>query len=485
VRTDITRGPGVGGTTVQTLAWDGLSRLVGATDNNDPASPGDDSVLDYVYDSLSRVAREAHGGRDIARDRDGAGNITAVTYADGTSLTFAYDPLNRVREVRDGAGAIVTYDYFGPWRLWRQALGGAAVAEHAYDAARRLIGLSYRLDAGPSTIAAYTYSYDRAGRRVTETVQPGNRRTTYTYDSAGQLTSARSPSGEYAYTYDAAGNLTAIGRGGLVDPVVVDTVNAYASIGGLPQAYDANGNLLRSRRIRRSAPDSGPPTVYLPLAMRPRATGATIAAPPSGRVTRLAATGAVTETVIDYRYDFKNRVIGVTRSVTVTTGTGHEVHGGTYGFAYDARDRQVMARGSDGERWLGYVGGQLAEERDGSGNLVARYVGTLAVDRSSRRTYLLGDAVGTIRLVVGATGAPEAVFEYEPFGALIPHGDPGGTPASSLLFHGHRIAAGGSFYALGARAYDPDTGRHVQRSRSALGPTYLSAGNDPVNVVEH
>lgn len=38
--------------------YDGLSRLVRATEDNDPADDSDDSVITYAYDSLNRVIQE-------------------------------------------------------------------------------------------------------------------------------------------------------------------------------------------------------------------------------------------------------------------------------------------------------------------------------------------------------------------------------------------------------------------------------------------
>ncbi len=49
----------VGGTTVQNLQYDGLSRRTYAFDNNDPTTAADDSTVTDAYDSLGRIIEEA------------------------------------------------------------------------------------------------------------------------------------------------------------------------------------------------------------------------------------------------------------------------------------------------------------------------------------------------------------------------------------------------------------------------------------------
>jgi RHS repeat-associated protein len=485
VRTEVTRGPGVGGTTLQTFTWDGLSRLTAATDDNDPADPGDDSRLGYAYDSLSHIVRDTQGTYALDRSVDGEGNIVAVTYADGQGLTIAHDALNRVREVRDDSGPIARYDYLGPWRVWRRAIGSGAAATYAYDGARRLTALEYRVTGDTGPIAAFQYTYDRAGRRATETVQPGGRKATYKYDSVGQLTFVAAPPSYYTFDYDPAGNRTLATRNEQVDEYYADTMSAYEMIGGMPQTYDANGNLRRAMRIRRAAPEAGQARIYLPFAIRPRgpATLAASRAPIEAR--RIAATEAVTETATDLRYDFRDRVIGVTRTLTVTTEGGARVTTAVFGFAYDARDRQVLARSPEGVRHLAHAGGQVAEVRDDAGALLVRYAVLLSMDRAGARNYILTDAGSTVRVLTGATGEIVARVDYEPFGtAVVADGGHGTAVATSPLFQGRHLAAGGAFYMFGARAYDPDTGRYLQRARAALGPTYTFAGNDPLTIEE-
>ncbi len=78
------------GTTLQTFQYDGLSRLVQCTDNNDPADTNDDWTVEMKHDSLNRLVEEVQNGRAVssgyvADDRTdlhypGAGRVVHFTY---------------------------------------------------------------------------------------------------------------------------------------------------------------------------------------------------------------------------------------------------------------------------------------------------------------------------------------------------------------------------------------------------------------------
>lgn len=108
---------------------------------------------------------------------DGAGNLTNISYpGTGTpSVSYAYDALNRVKTMVDGAGT----DTF------------------TYTAAGQL-----QSESNPWANAALNYAYSQLLRETLTLSEPsGSWSQTYGYDSAWRLQSLASPSGTFGYSY--------------------------------------------------------------------------------------------------------------------------------------------------------------------------------------------------------------------------------------------------------------------------------------------
>src|SRR5262249_41034639 len=148
--------PAVVGTTRQDYQYDGLSRMVRATDNNDPTTSGDDSTVTDAYDSLSRVIEETQQiGALPARAIDTAWRAEdlrkSLTYPNGRVEVYTYDHLDRLNTVADQGAAqvIADYDYIGTDRVLQRSapsngtretfLNDAGTADVGYDGARRVI----------------------------------------------------------------------------------------------------------------------------------------------------------------------------------------------------------------------------------------------------------------------------------------------------------------------------------------------------------
>ncbi len=480
VRSDVTPGVGVGGTTFQTFAWDGLSRQIAISDDNDPATSADDSDVAFTYDSLSNRLSEIQGGHTISSTFDGAGNRLSLIYPGGTVVTYTHDALNRVETVADDDGEVAAYDYIGPSRLFRRTNGNGTYAAYAYDRARRVTGVEHRLSSDDSLLTSFSYTYDRVGNRTTETAQPGDATTTYTYDSLYRLTGAQGPSSSFQYAYDAAGNRTRATEGGGSTPYATNKVNAYLTVGGETRTYDANGNLLSRRFITQE----GEWFIYLPLVVRGFAGSVSNNHAPVVPDS-LALNGAtiVTETVISYEYDFANRLLGTRKEITVTTDADVQVVTETVRFTYDGLGRRASKQTSDSITRYIYDGRRVIEERDGTDALLTTYVERLKMDGGGSHVVLYQtDALGSVRALADETGSVVERVDYGPFGAPILSG--GGSASSQgnpYLFRGLRYDAESGFYLAGVRQYEPSTGRHAQRGEPSLGNPYTFAGNNPVN----
>jgi RHS repeat-associated protein len=126
-------------------------------------------------------------------------------------VTYAYDNADRLTTITQGAAAVgFTYDDAG--RTLTSTLPNGVVGSYTYDDASHVTGISYAQ--GQTTIGAFTYAYDAAGRRVTAggslariTLPAAVSSTTYNADS--QLTKWNN--NQTKPTYDANGNMLSDG----------------------------------------------------------------------------------------------------------------------------------------------------------------------------------------------------------------------------------------------------------------------------------
>ena len=116
--------------------------------------------------------------------------------------------------------------------------------EYSYDKLSRLIaaydypGINTSLDE-TALPQWYTFTYDRAGNRETQTLRRYNvidpdLTASYTYNAANQIANT-------GFTYDANGNLTSDG----VNTYTWNRANRLTSMGGLAYGYDGAGNRIR------------------------------------------------------------------------------------------------------------------------------------------------------------------------------------------------------------------------------------------------
>ncbi len=259
-------------TTLETYAFDGLSRVVEAAD--------DDSVVVRAHDSLSHVTSETLNGQTTTCVFDGVGNQTQCIYPSGRTIDCAFDELERMKVVSDAStGLIAEYDYIGPGRVERRGYGNGTRAEYTYDgftgapaiagdfAVKRIVRTSHTRIADTSVIDDRTYTWDRMYNKTRrEDIRAGGPRLRhdYTYDSIYRLehtlvTDQTDPLDPVQvrdtwYTLDGVGNRLEVT--GEIDPgtYALDStaplpadcpVNQYTDTPFDSREYDENGNLVR------------------------------------------------------------------------------------------------------------------------------------------------------------------------------------------------------------------------------------------------
>jgi RHS repeat-associated protein len=449
----------------------------------------------YVgYDALGNTTFSAWvdgGGRRVEQTRGYRldGDLRAVGFGvpdnanQAEVATYAYDSAQRLRTIRwrdevTPAGkdvfAATTIDPLGRYRA--TALGNGTTQTYAYRDADRneLVAQSFTAQNGVRTTS---YGYDDAlrmsSRTDNSTYSNRHQTLTYAYDAANRLSSATTRNSKNliaareAYAYDGLGNITSLAddygdRDYAAVPDATDpdrlcrvTGPSWPTVStGCTFTYDARGNV-------REYP-SGPLTRRrMTYDDRGRAA----------RIEQLSLAGTVTTTGT-YQYDPFGGI------ATLDVGSASTVNRHDVRFGPSVEESVV---------------------RDNLGNATSVFErrvpapwGTALIKRghgaSASYLYVAGEDSGA-RVVIDNAGRVVQEFEYRPFGAQTV-----ATPTADTLASWKYQWNGGDDLTgtlgvdqVGARIYDPQLGRFLQRDplqipRGAgqLSP-YGFAWNDPVN----
>ena len=294
--------------------YDERNRLISSVDPRD-------GTTSYVYDSL--------------------GNLLSLSDSVGNKTQWQYDALNRVTSTIDPLGAIstVAYDAVGNIEKTRDRLG--RTREFTYDLLDQLVQENWK-DAAGSLVDTLTYTYDSNGNLLT--AKDNDSALAYTYDLLGQVSTVSNagtsgaPRVTLSYGYDAAGNRTRVSDN---FNVAVDstydnrnllTQRSWSGLGAggsvsarVGMSYNARGQITEIARFN---------SVSAPTA----ASKASIAYDPSGRVTQIRNTKATDLVLANYDmvWDVADQL------------TEWNINGQAQKFTYDATGQLTkVARGSN------------------------------------------------------------------------------------------------------------------------------------------
>ncbi|MRR29892.1 RHS repeat protein, partial [bacterium] len=472
---------------------------------------------------------------------DTSGNLTAITYADGTSEHWTYDSMGQATQWTNQRGQAITLEWDSDGRLTRKTYADGTHVDYAYDSRGNLTGTT---DSTGTTTFTYdandyltridyqggqwlTFTYDAGGRRASSTDQLGNV-LNYLFDSAGRLSIitdentnqvvhyeydavgrlARKTLGNGVYTtygYDAAGELTHLVNNAPDDSVLSRFDYTYdsrgrrtsmaTSYGTWTYSYDDMGQLIHAvlASIDPSVADQDLSYGYDALGNRiytiengvrtDYTTNRMNQYTTVGDTTYAfdAAGNLVSETspsgTITYSYDSENRLIAV-----------HE-GSDTWTYAYDAFGQRVQAdhNGDVTNYVIDPVGlGNVVGEYDSLGNLKTHYdygfgllSQTTAAGISSWYTF---DALGNTAELTDAAGLVANSYVYAPFGEII---DQTGTVTNPFQFVGEWgvMSEGTGLDFMRARFYDSEVGRFTQADPIGTGggdiDLYRYSSNDP------
>ncbi len=197
--------------------YDGLGRLITITD-----PVGLVTLLDYAGAHLSQVTDPA--GRVTRFDHDGAGNLTQVTFSDGSTRGFGYDVNHLMTSETNARGFTTTREYDSTGRVIRTTLPDSTVRSATNVETVGLVdpasGLGTAANPSPVVRPEQAVSVITEGeggattfevgvlRAVTKRTDANGLVTEFTRDANANPTITTRPSGAVlTQTYDAAGNV--------------------------------------------------------------------------------------------------------------------------------------------------------------------------------------------------------------------------------------------------------------------------------------
>ena len=365
----------------------------------------------YTYDVRHRLASKQTPFGTLSYTYDNASNLltTRSSNANGISVDYSYDVLNRLSTVKDNRllalnGGLTTYDYDAVGNLESYQYPNGVTTSYQYNTLNRLTSMS-TASGGGGTLSSYSYTLGPAGNR-TAVSELGGRTVSYTYDDLYRLTNetiANDPhgiNGAVGYDYDAVGNRLSRTSSVTGVPSQSSTYDTNDRLGS--DTYDANGNT--------TAANSN-----------------------------------------SYGYDFENRLTSLNNgSVTyVYDGDGNRVSktvsGVTTNYLVDTNNH------------TGYA--QVVEELQ-SGSVTKQF--TFGHDLISQRiiggalSFYSYDGHGSVRQLTDSTSSVTDTYDYDAFGILIHRT---GTTPNDYLYSGEQFDTHLGFYYLRARYMNPSTGR--------------------------
>ena len=255
VRNKITNARGQ----VRQVFYDAMGRITGYTSPEGAVSytyDANGNVLTVVdshgtitrtYDALNRVLSYTDTyGKVIRYEYDAVGNLSKLVYPDNTAVTYAYDANHNLVRVTDWANRVTSYTYDVNNRVVGVAKPDGSVTTTVYDNKQRVTSTVERTSGGV-VITSFEYIYDDLSRIIEEKVLANSTKMCYTYDNLNRVIertvkklSDNSVISTETFTYDAAGNVTSAPDSSFQ----YDTNNRLISFNGNTVSYDLDGNML-------------------------------------------------------------------------------------------------------------------------------------------------------------------------------------------------------------------------------------------------
>lgn len=493
------------GRTISTKAGssaDSMTALATNTYNNDTGlltqtQYGNGFTVSYVYDNLDRVTEVKYNGMTVYKYvYDGSGNLySACDVALGFTIYYEYDHTDRCVKsfTKDNAtGAILSsysyqYDVNNNLTKLTCSTGGTTWATtYAYDADNRPTMAT--LESGKTI----TNTYDAIGRLSIRAIGDYTTTLSYLAGTNGSQTAMvasyqNGTDAAYQYTYDANGNITHIQQGDSHIYYQYDNLNQLVREDNsvlnksITYTYDDRGNILNKTEYAYVANGGtlGAATDTVTYGYESEYQG--WADQLTWEAIRYDASGNPT-TYRGYTMTWNGRQLA-----TATNGTN------TVSYSYDENGIRTKKTVNGVTTNYNYHGSVLISQVTGDDTLLFSYDASgnaAAVNFNGTYYYYVRNGQGDIVKLIDNSGATVVEYAYDSWGKQLScTGSLAGTLGTQnpFRYRGYIYDTETGLYYLQTRYYDPEVGRfinadiYVSTGQSVLGNNmYLYCGNNPV-----
>lgn len=173
----------------------------------------------FAFDPLNRLVNQKDGqNKTLAFDYDGNSNRTQITYPNGKQLKYEFSPNNWMTKMTDWQNLEADFTYDPNKNLVQEVMPNDSQVFYEYDMDDRLTKKTN--EARGEAMETYQFAYDPVHNITEETrdysklrergpVEPEHNVIDYTYDPLNRLTNVTDLTGkEASYVYDPVGNRT-------------------------------------------------------------------------------------------------------------------------------------------------------------------------------------------------------------------------------------------------------------------------------------
>jgi RHS repeat-associated protein len=418
---------------------------------------------------------------------DNNDNLTALRRRDTTTMNYCFDNLNR--EIRkDFPGTITACS--------ATSVTGSVFT--TYDLMSRKLAVDYNSPTGPGV----SYTYDNAGRLLTEATSVGT--LAYAYDGADNRTQITWPDGYFAaYAYDYLNHVSLVGENGLATTLATPSYDSLGRRMGLARGNGAATTYLYDKADRLSS---------LTQTFAGASEIQTLSYSPASQLLGVVGSNPAFDWQASAGSTRNNTANGLNQDAGIAAlsggydGRGNETFDGTRSFSYDPENRLTGDTvGGTSKITLAYDPlGRLQSTVSPAGTtqflyagdeLVGEYNGAMVLDRyvpgpgtdeplvwyqgsgTATKVWLHADHQGSIIAQSGTTGAIAQTFLYDPYGV------PQAWGGSRFAYTGQIAIPEAQLYHYKARAYDPAAGWFLQTDPVGYKDNlhlYAYVGGDPV-----